>query len=50
MKTYQMYINGAWENSEAGATAEVLNPSTGKVIATIQDGTEVDAQRALEAA
>ncbi|MEM9251075.1 MAG: aldehyde dehydrogenase [Planctomycetota bacterium] len=50
MKHYQLYINGQWVDSAAGKTAEVLSPSTGEVIATIQDGNEADAHAALEAA
>ena len=50
MKEYKMFIDGSWVDSRSDATADVLSPSTGKVIATIQDGTEDDAQIALEAA
>ncbi|GGA79309.1 aldehyde dehydrogenase [Neiella marina] len=50
MKDYQLFINGQWQDSVTGATVEVLSPSTGEVVATIQDGNEVDAEAALKAA
>ncbi|MDF7824177.1 aldehyde dehydrogenase [Pontiellaceae bacterium B12227] len=50
MKEYKQFINGEWVDSKSGATTEVLSPSTGKVVATIQKGNEEDAQIALEAA
>jgi lactaldehyde dehydrogenase/glycolaldehyde dehydrogenase len=50
MKTYQQFINGQWVNSTSGDTAQVLSPSTGETVATIQNGNEADAQAALEAA
>lgn len=50
MKDYKLYINGAWVDSGSGETADVLSPSTGEVVGTIQDGNVEDAQIALEAA
>ena len=50
MKTYQLFINGQWANSKSGQTEAVLSPSTGAVVAHIQNGNEVDAQVSLEAA
>ena len=50
MKTYKLFINGKWVESASGQTEEVLNPSTGEVVALIQNGNEADAQNALEAA
>lgn len=50
MKEYKLFINGEWVDSKSGKTDDVLSPSTGKVVATIQDGNEEDAQIALEAA
>lgn len=50
IKTYQMYVDGQWIESVSGATATVLNPSTGEAVADIQNGNEQDAQVALDAA
>ena len=50
MKEYKLFINGEWVDSLTGKTVNVLNPSTGAAVATIQDGNEADAQNALEAA
>ncbi|BEU01844.1 aldehyde dehydrogenase [Agarivorans sp. OAG1] len=50
MKNYQMYINGSWLDAKSGARAEVLNPSTEEVIATVANGNETDAELAMSAA
>ena len=50
MKTYQLFINGHWVDSTSSLTEVVLNPSTGAVVANIQNGNEADAQLALHAA
>lgn len=50
MKEYKLFVDGEWIDSESGKTAEVLSPSTGEAIATIQDGNKADAQKVLEAA
>ncbi|WP_220718995.1 aldehyde dehydrogenase [Agarivorans litoreus] len=50
MKNYQMYINGSWLDAKSGARAEVLNPSTEEVIATVANGDETDAELAMSAA
>ncbi|MEC8332961.1 MAG: aldehyde dehydrogenase family protein, partial [Verrucomicrobiota bacterium] len=50
MKTYQLFINGQWANSKSGQTEAVLSPSTGAVVAYIQNANEADAQLALESA
>jgi lactaldehyde dehydrogenase/glycolaldehyde dehydrogenase len=47
---YKLYINGAWEDSLTGQTADVLNPSTEEVLGTVQNGNEEDAEKALQAA
>jgi len=47
---YKLYINGEWVDSATGQSAEVLNPSTEEIVGTVQNGNEVDAQKALEAA
>ncbi len=47
---YQMFINGEWVNSSDGQTRDVINPATGEVLATVQEGTKEDADRAVAAA
>jgi betaine-aldehyde dehydrogenase len=48
--SHQMFINGEWVNSSTGETRDVVNPATGEVIATVQEGSAEDANRAVEAA
>ncbi len=46
MSQGQLYLNGEWVASAEGKTREILNPATNQVIATVSDGTAVDAERA----
>src|SRR5580765_1490990 len=48
--SYQMFINGEWVNSSDGGTRDVINPATGAVLASVQEGTAEDANRAVAAA
>src|SRR6188508_830620 len=48
--SYQMFINGEWVNSSDGQTRDVINPATGEVIASVQEGSAEDADRAVAAA
>ena len=48
--SHQMFIGGEWVNSSDGATRDVISPATGEVIATVQEGTAEDANRAIAAA
>jgi betaine-aldehyde dehydrogenase len=48
--SHQMFINGEWVNSSDGGTRDVINPATGAVIASVQEGTAEDANRAVAAA
>ncbi len=50
MKEYQLFIDGAWTKTASGEVSEVLSPSTGEVVATVQNGSVADADAALEAA
>ncbi|RDI45808.1 aldehyde dehydrogenase [Falsibacillus pallidus] len=50
MKKHQHYINGQYVQSTSNETIEIINPSTEEVISTIPDGTEEDANKAVEAA
>src|SRR5688500_10710069 len=49
VQQHKNFIGGEWVESEGG-TMEVLNPSTGEVIAEVQRSTEADVDRAVEAA
>ncbi|MFJ9175403.1 NAD-dependent succinate-semialdehyde dehydrogenase [Streptomyces sp. NPDC102360] len=48
--TNQLIIRGRHVDAEGGATFEVLDPSTGKVITRVANGTTSDALRAVDAA
>ncbi len=48
--SHQMFIDGEWANSSDGATRDIISPATGEVIATVQEGTAEDANRAVAAA
>ena len=48
--SYQMFINGEWVNSSDGQTRDVIDPATGEVIASVQEGTKEDADMAVAAA
>jgi len=45
-----MFIGGEWVVAVDGATREILNPANNQVIATVADGNEKDADRAIRAA
>ncbi len=46
----KQFIGGEFVDSASGETMEVLNPSTGDVIAEVPRGTEADVERAISAA
>ncbi|HEU0247224.1 MAG TPA: gamma-aminobutyraldehyde dehydrogenase [Gaiellaceae bacterium] len=46
----QQFIGGEFVDSESGETMEVLNPSTGEVVAEVPRGTAEDVERAVRAA
>ncbi len=48
--SYQMFIDGVWVNSSSGETRDVISPHTGAVMATVQEGTSEDADKAVAAA
>jgi len=50
VKTYQLYINGEWAESDSGKLFPVYDPSTEEVIAQVPDGTAKDVDRAVAAA
>jgi phenylacetaldehyde dehydrogenase len=48
--TAKMLIGGDWVEAQSGETFQTINPSTGKVIANVASGSEVDVDRAVAAA
>jgi betaine-aldehyde dehydrogenase len=48
--SHQMFIGGEWVNSSDGGTRDIISPATGEVIASVQEGTADDANRAIAAA
>jgi betaine-aldehyde dehydrogenase len=48
--SYQMFIDGAWVNASSGETRDVISPHTGAVMASVQEGTADDVDRAVAAA
>jgi acyl-CoA reductase-like NAD-dependent aldehyde dehydrogenase len=48
--TYQLYIDGKWQQSDGDGVLTVLNPATEEVIGTVPDGTVGDVDRAVAAA
>ena len=45
-----MFIGGEWVASRSGETQEILNPATGKVIATVPKASAEDVDRAVASA
>lgn len=50
VKSYKMYIDGNWVDSDTGETIDVVNPATCKTIATIPKAGTAEAVRAVDAA
>ena len=46
----QLYIGGQWRDATGGATFDVEDPATGKVLCSVADATPDDARAALDAA
>ncbi|MFC7533372.1 NAD-dependent succinate-semialdehyde dehydrogenase [Actinoplanes sp. GCM10030250] len=46
----ELFIGGKWVPASSGSRFDVLDPATGDVIASVADGSEVDAISAVEAA
>ncbi len=46
----QLYIAGKWVDAENGATFDVIDPATGKVLKTISDASPADGMKAMAAA
>jgi 1-pyrroline dehydrogenase len=47
---HKNFVGGEWVDSAGGETMEVVNPSTGEVIAEVPSSTAEDADRAVQAA
>lgn len=45
-----IYLNGKWTDASDGKTLDVIDPATGKVLATIADASEADGMAAMDAA
>jgi 1-pyrroline dehydrogenase len=48
--SHQMFIGGEWVNSSDGATRDIISPHTGAVMASVQEATAEDADKAVAAA
>lgn len=49
-RSFRMYIDGKWVDSESSETFDVVSPASGEVIGTFPKGTVDDAKAAVEAA
>ncbi len=47
IRTYQMYVNGDWVESQSKKTFEVYDPATEEVIAHVPDGNQADVDSAV---
>ena len=45
-----MYIDGQWVSADTGQTFEVRNPATGKLVAKVADGNEIETKQAINSA
>ena len=50
MNTGRMFIGGEWVDSVSGATRQIWNPANRELLATVAEGAEADAERAIEVA
>jgi acyl-CoA reductase-like NAD-dependent aldehyde dehydrogenase len=50
VKAYKNYIGGEWVDASSGETFDVINPSSGELVATVPKGGREDAERAIAAA
>ena len=47
---HKHFIDGRWVDSQGGSELAILNPATGKQIASVPDGSRADVDRAVQAA
>jgi aldehyde dehydrogenase (NAD+) len=50
VKTYKLFIDGDWVDSESGESFDVINPATEDPIGAVAQATRGDVRRAIEAA
>ena len=50
MKRYQLWIDGAWQDTQGGKMMTIENPATGEPIAEVVDASREDVDRAVQAA
>ena len=50
MKRYQLWIDGAWKDTQGGKMMTIENPATGETIAEVVDASREDVDRAVQAA
>src|SRR3954452_14258230 len=50
MKTYQLFIDGQWVDSESGKTFKTPNPATGDTLAEVAEADKADIDKAVTAA
>ncbi|CAF1080073.1 unnamed protein product [Adineta steineri] len=50
IKYTEIFINNEWHKADKGKTFPVINPSTGEVIANVEEATRTDVDKAVEAA
>ncbi|HSL63574.1 MAG TPA: gamma-aminobutyraldehyde dehydrogenase [Gaiellaceae bacterium] len=50
VQSYKNFVAGEWVDAVEGETMEVVNPSTGEVIAEVPKGSAADVERAVDAA
>src|SRR5437868_6663919 len=49
-KTYQLFIDGQWMDSESGKTFKTPNPATGETLAEVAEADKADVDKAVAAA
>jgi aldehyde dehydrogenase (NAD+) len=50
VQTFQLFINGKWEQASGGETFDVLNPANGQLVARVAKATKADVDLAVKAA
>lgn len=50
MKTYKLWIDGQWQDTQGGRMMSIENPATGENIAEVVDASRADVDRAVQAA
>jgi betaine-aldehyde dehydrogenase len=50
MKNYKLWIDGQWQDTQAGRMMPIENPATGETIAEVVDASREDVDRAVQAA